>query len=95
MKIQIVCSLLGMLCGQPASADDVFDCPQGAQHDSYPMTACGSSCIVEKLVDVSPGKCKWIEDKEATKKGQQWRAQLEKDRQDLLWARPNTAAHRR
>lgn len=81
MKIAVVCSLLGLMCGpsQPQSAESIFDC-----RTNQPEIGMGRSdgSFQYKTVEVSPGKCKWVINEDAMKAS----ADRETHRQNLVTA---------
>lgn len=82
MKVALVCSLLGLLCGPTGTAsmapkDDTFACPNGPGIGSM-----SNGFAQYKEVTASPGRCRRIIDEEAMK----WQADHEKARRDLVWA---------
>jgi hypothetical protein len=84
MKIQIVCSILGILCGSPAQADE-------ADHTfaAYDNRPCGESGSMSgggtqyKAIDAErPGRCKWVPDEEANRR----MVEMDRHREELWWA---------
>jgi hypothetical protein len=93
MKIAIICSLVGALCGPPAKAQQQDDATF-APYDNRPCSESGSMSTgwtQYKAVDAPGGRCRWVVDEDAMK----WAADMERHRQELWWAlrsRPLTDA---
>jgi hypothetical protein len=84
MKIALVCSILGVLCGHSVivhkgSEDRTFACPEGAAQYGGSMVA-GSQYY--RPEDAEPGRCRWALDEEAMKRADE----RERHRQELWWA---------